>query len=208
MRITRTTRKLTRRLEQHLGAQALLILLVAWPALALAGRESWSGSFGRAVLFTAVGTAVLALDRRRESRAAGLSEADTADLDRKLRHGELPPRRRERVAMYRLLVHRRHRMRHAWIALPALALGIATALAVMVRGAVGAGLFLLTVLLSVAAVGAWGSRRRLTRLRRLEESLVRERERERERERARERARDRARQHARQRARVRLSAGA
>ncbi|WP_030548830.1 hypothetical protein [Streptomyces albus] len=200
----RKTRKLTQRLEQHLGAQALLILLVAWPALVLAGRETWAGSFGRAVMFTAVGTAVLALDRRRDSRAAGLSEADTADLDRKLRHGELPRRRRERVAMYRLLVHRRHRMRHAWVALPALALGIATALAVMVKGAVGAGLFLLAVLLCVTAVGAWGSHRRLTRLRRLEESLVRERERER----ARERDRARAHAHARQRARVRISAGA
>lgn len=98
--------------------------------------------------------------------------------------------------MYRLLVHRRHRMRHAWVALPALAVGIATALAVIVKGAVGAGLFLLAVLVCVTAVGAWGSHRQLTRLRRLEESLVREREREREHERERERERRRARVHA------------
>ncbi|MFI1952897.1 hypothetical protein ACH437_13765 [Streptomyces xinghaiensis] len=189
-------RKLTQGLERHLGAQALLILLVAWPALAFTGRESWSGSFARAAVFTAVGTAVLAFDRRRDSKAAGLSEDDAADLDRRLRHGEIPRRRRERVAMYRLLVHRRHRMRHAWIALPALAVGIATALAVIVKGAVGAGLFLLAVLVCVTAVGAWGSHRQLTRLRRLEESLVREREREREREQARERQRARARVHA------------
>ncbi|NJQ01200.1 hypothetical protein [Streptomyces zingiberis] len=178
-------RKLARRLERHLGAQALLILLVAWPAVALAGGGSWAGSLGRTLAFTAVGTAVLAFDRRRDGRAVGISDEAVADLDRQLRHGELPRRRRERVAMYRLLVHRRHRMRHAWLALPLLALGIATALAVIVKGAVGAGLFLLATLLVIAALGAWGSHRQLTRLRRLEESLVRARERERDRDRSR-----------------------
>ncbi|MFE3518124.1 hypothetical protein [Streptomyces sp. NPDC059166] len=91
-------------LDRSLTAQAIVIFVVGVAVHALLRRDGnivwW---VVQSALLTAVVIAIIAVQRRRTSRAAGADPRGIAELNRKIRHRELPRDPQERATMRRLV---------------------------------------------------------------------------------------------------------
>lgn len=132
-------RSFKRWLDHSLTAQAVLISVLLVGVAALVRRNEhpvwWVVQGG---VYSAVVITFLALQRRRIGRAVGTDARGVSELNRKLRHGEVPSEPEERAAMRRLVaeqsaqIERGARWLPYWlgvmglIAVGALALGVAS----------------------------------------------------------------------------------
>ncbi|MFD8308191.1 hypothetical protein ACFV29_38555 [Streptomyces sp. NPDC059690] len=96
---------LKRRLDSSLTAQAVLAFLLALSVTALFSRpdEHPTSRLLRSVLHAGMGVVFMVVQRRRIGRAAGTDASRLADLNRKIRHREVPTDPGERAAMRRLV---------------------------------------------------------------------------------------------------------
>ncbi|MES4901832.1 MULTISPECIES: hypothetical protein [unclassified Streptomyces] len=151
-------RGLKRWLDRSLTAQAALIVLLGVGISALVRRDEPPASWVvHGVLYAGVGIAIVAAQRRRAGRAAGTDARGLAELNRKLRHREVPSEPEEREAMRRLVADHLRRMERAgrwlpyWlgfmglIAVGILAVGVAT----------GSWLFPLVYAVFMAGLCSW-----------------------------------------------------
>ncbi|MFF8730337.1 hypothetical protein ACF073_28235 [Streptomyces sp. NPDC015171] len=106
-------------LDRSPTAQAVLVfVLCAGIGAVLERHDPPAVWLAKAALYTVVGVAVAAVRRRRVSRAAGTDARGYADLNRKIRHGEVPGDRAERETMRRLVAEQLDRMERAGRWLP------------------------------------------------------------------------------------------
>nr|WP_237521348.1 hypothetical protein [Streptomyces sp. SID4921] len=164
-------------MDRSLTAQAVLIFVVGVAGNALLRRD---GQVGWWVIQTAVCTAVaigiVAAQRRRVGRAAGVGPRGIAELNRQIRHGEVPSDPGTRATMQKLVAEQLGKMERGgrwlpyWlacmglIAAGMLALGIVTgSLVFPLVFAVGVALFCTWIL--------WMRRRALERHRHMRSAL-------------------------------------
>ncbi|MGW4026387.1 hypothetical protein, partial [Streptomyces sp. NPDC005009] len=130
-------------------------------------------------LYTGVAIAVLAVQRRRAARAVGTDAGGLADLNRKIRHHEVPQDLEEQAAMRRLVAEQLGQMERAgkWLPYWLGAMGL-VAVGMFVLGAVSGSLvFPLLFALGVVALCSWVlwmRRRSLDRLRWMRQALRQE----------------------------------
>ncbi|MGW0845322.1 hypothetical protein ACWD26_35355 [Streptomyces sp. NPDC002787] len=97
-------RSFKRWLDRSLTLQAVLVFLMGMGVNALFRRDEhpvwW---VVQSVLYTAIIVAFLAMNRRKVARAVGTDARGVAELNRKLRHREVPGAPEERAAMRRLV---------------------------------------------------------------------------------------------------------
>ncbi|MDX3224370.1 hypothetical protein [Streptomyces sp. ME19-01-6] len=130
---------LKRWLDRSLTAQAALIVALGVGISAVVRRGEHPASWVvHGVLYAAIGIAVVAAQRRRGRRAAGTDVRGLAELNRKIRHCEVPSDPEEQEAMRRLVADHLRRMERAgrwlpyWlgfmglVAVGILAVGVAT----------------------------------------------------------------------------------
>ncbi|MEU7280195.1 hypothetical protein AB0A69_15625 [Streptomyces sp. NPDC045431] len=145
-------------LDRSLIAQALLIFLVVLGVRAAVDREEhpvWWVVQG--VLYTAVAVAVIAAQRRKTARAVGTDPDRLAELNRKVRHREVPTDPGERAAMRRLVDQQLGRLERAgrWLPYWLGFMGL-VAVGLLVLGAVGGSWALpLVFAVSVIAFCCW-----------------------------------------------------
>ncbi|WP_405616686.1 hypothetical protein [Streptomyces sp. NBC_00076] len=97
-------RAFKRWLDRSLTAQAALAFLLGVGVNALLRRDDHPVLWViHAVIYTGVIIAFLAVRRRRASRAVGTDAAGIAELNRKIRHREVPRDAEERATMRRLV---------------------------------------------------------------------------------------------------------
>ncbi|AYL40320.1 hypothetical protein ACFTZ8_09720 [Streptomyces fungicidicus] len=170
-------RALKRRLDRSLTAQAVLIFALGVGVTALFRPEGppirWLVNSG---IYTAVALVFLVVQRRRTSRATGADASEVADLNREIRHGEVPGDPDRRATMRRLVDGHLDQMERAarwlpyWlgfmglIAVGMLVLGVTT-------GSLTYSLLLAAGLIVLCCGVLWMRRRSLDRLRRMRELL-------------------------------------
>ncbi|MEW1873026.1 hypothetical protein AB0420_33895 [Streptomyces caelestis] len=160
-------------LGRHVWAQVLLVVLLGWVVIMLMSPGEPALALLLRAAVTSVGAvAVLLVLRAREKRAAGGSGDRLADLDRRLRHGEIPSSPADRKAMLDLVEQRLHRTRHRRPALVVLWLMYALCVAAplllgLVRQALVCGLLGVVFL----PLLTWQGGRQLRRLREARETL-------------------------------------
>ncbi|MEU5207577.1 hypothetical protein AB0H44_32315 [Streptomyces pseudogriseolus] len=82
---------LKRLLDHSLTAQAVLVFLLGLGITALFRRDEHPAVWAlHSALYTGIAMAVLAVQRRRVARAVGTDAGGLADLNRKIRHHEVP----------------------------------------------------------------------------------------------------------------------
>jgi hypothetical protein len=168
---------LKRLLDRSVTAQAALVFLLGLGITALIRRDEHPAVWVfQSALYTGVAITVLAVQRRRAARAVGTDAGGLADLNRKMRHREVPQDPQEQAAMRRLVAEQLGQMERAGKWLPYW-LGV--------MGLVAVGLFVLGALNGsvvfplVFAVGMvalcfwvlWMRRRSLERLRWMHRTL-------------------------------------
>lgn len=170
-------RAFKRWLDRSLTGQAVLIFLLGVGVTALYRKDEhpvWWVVQG--VLYAAVAIAVLAVQRRKVGRAVGTDARGIAELNRKIRHREVPREPDERATMRRLVaellgqMERGRRWLPYWlgsmglVAVGMLVLGVATgsmsASLVFAVGVIGFGFWIL-----------WMRRRALDRCRYMRSAL-------------------------------------
>ncbi|TQJ89329.1 hypothetical protein [Streptomyces sp. SLBN-31] len=168
---------LKRRLDSSLTAQAVLAFLMALAITALFARpdEHPASWLLRSALYTGIGVVFIVVQRRRIGRATGADPRRLADLNRKIRHREVPSDPEERAVMRRLVAEHLRRMERGGRWLP-YSLGLMGLLAVglLVVGAVTGSLSLpvFTVLLiGICCWTLWMRRRTLDRCRHMQSAL-------------------------------------
>ncbi|MFH9618089.1 hypothetical protein [Streptomyces pratensis] len=98
-------------LDRSLTAQAVLIFALGLGLTAVFHRDGHPGWWViRTALFTAVVIGIVAVQRRRTGRAAGTGPRGVAEINRRIRHREVPEDPEERAAMRRLLAEQLGRM--------------------------------------------------------------------------------------------------
>ncbi|MCX2926850.1 hypothetical protein [Streptomyces sp. NEAU-W12] len=158
-------------LDRSLSAQAMVIFLLGVGIAALLRRDEHPVIWVvHGALYTGVTVAILAVQRRRAVRAAGVGPGAVADLNRRIRRGEVPRDPEERAAMRRLADDQLDRMQRAgrwfpyWLALMGL-----VAVGLLVLGVVS-GSVVPSVFFAVGTLGfcwwvLWMRRRSMRRLR-------------------------------------------
>ncbi|WP_328865261.1 hypothetical protein [Streptomyces sp. NBC_00304] len=90
--------------SHSLAAQALVLFLLGLGFGALFRRDDHPALWAvQSLLYTAVAIGALAYQRRRTSRATGARPGTVVDLNRRIRHREVPQDPEERVVMRRLV---------------------------------------------------------------------------------------------------------
>ncbi|MGY0070921.1 hypothetical protein ACWZEH_29925 [Streptomyces sp. QTS137] len=160
-----------RLLDRSLAAQAMLIFPLCVGATALLRRDEHPVVWVvQAALYTGVTVAILAAQRRRSVRAAGVGPGAVAGLNRGIRRGEVPQDPEERAAMRRLADDQLERMQRAgrwfpyWLALMGL-----VAVGLLVLGVVS-GSVVPSAVFAAGTLGflwwvVWMRRRSMRRLR-------------------------------------------
>ncbi|MEV0097326.1 hypothetical protein [Streptomyces sp. NPDC050738] len=98
-------------LDRSLPAQAVLVLVLAVGINALFRQgESPVRWLTQGAAYAAVAIAILAVQRRRASRAAGTDSRGLAELNRKIRHREVPTNPGEQASMRRLVAEHQGQM--------------------------------------------------------------------------------------------------
>ena len=176
-------RSFKRWLDRSLAAQAVVIFLlgVGVTALFRQGRHPvlWviQGAF-----YTAISVAVLVVQRRRASRAAGTDPRGLAELSRKIRHREVPSEPDERASMRRLVddqlgqLERKGRWLPYWLGFMGL---IAAALVVLgaAAGSLAFPLVIAAAIIGLCCWAVWMRRHALDRYRYMRAALQAEHER-------------------------------
>ncbi|MFF8673541.1 hypothetical protein [Streptomyces sp. NPDC015242] len=168
---------LKRLLDRSLTAQATLAFLLGLGISALSRRDEHPAVWVfHSALYTGVAIAVLAFQRRRAARAVGTDAAGLADLNRRIRHQEVPREPEEQAAMRRLVGEQLGQMERAgkWVPYWLGAMGL-VAVGMFVLGAVS-GSLLLPLVFAVAMVALcvwvlWMRRRSLDRLHSMRQAL-------------------------------------
>ncbi|GHB48839.1 hypothetical protein GCM10010377_44750 [Streptomyces viridiviolaceus] len=170
-------RALKGRLDRSLTAQAVVIFPLGVGIAALFRRDEhpvwWviQGAFYSAIAITFV-----AMQRRRAARAAGTGPRTVAELQRKIRHREVPEQPEERATMRRLVAEQLGRMERGgrwlpyWLGLMGL-----IAVGMLALGAVN-GSLVFPLLFAVGVIGfcswaLWMRRRTLDRYRHMRSAL-------------------------------------
>jgi hypothetical protein len=161
---------LKRLLDRSLTAQATLVFLLALGTTALLRRDEHPAVWVfQSALYTGVAIAVLAVQRYRAARVVGTDAGGLADLNRKIRHQEVPQDPEEQAAMRRLVTEQLGQVERAgkWLPYWLGAMGL-IAVGMLVLGAVSGSLvFPLLFLVGMAALCSWvlwTRRRSLARL--------------------------------------------
>ncbi|MER5447997.1 hypothetical protein ABT065_20610 [Streptomyces sp. NPDC002764] len=169
---------LKRRLDRSLTAQAVLAFLLALAITALFSRpdEHPASWLLRSVLYTGFGVVFMVVQRRRIGRATGTDPSRLADLNRKIRHREVPTDPEERAVMRRLIAEHLRRMERGrrwlpyWMGLMGL-----IAVGVLVLGAVTGSLslpvFSAVLLIGISCWTLWMRRRSMDRCRHMQSAL-------------------------------------
>ncbi len=148
-----TVLSLKRLLDRSLTAQATLVFLLGLGVTALIRRDEHPAVWVfQSALYTGVAVAVLAVQRRRAARAAGTDAGGLTDLNRKIRHHEMPQDPEEQTAMRRLVAEQLGQMERAgkWLPYWLGAMGL-FAVGMVVLGAVS-GSLVFPLLLAVGMV--------------------------------------------------------
>ncbi|MFI6038499.1 hypothetical protein ACIBBD_31065 [Streptomyces sp. NPDC051315] len=105
-------RALKRWFDRSLTAQAVVIFLVAVGVIALlSDRDEHPASWLiQGAIYTAIVMVFLAVQRRRTGRAVGTDPRGLAELNRRIRHREVPKDPEEQAAMRRLVAEQLGRM--------------------------------------------------------------------------------------------------
>lgn len=168
---------LRRLLDRSLTAQAILVFLLALGTTALLRRDEHPVAWVlHSALYSGVAIAVLAVQRHRAARAVGTDAGGLADLNRKIRHQEVPRDPQEQATMGRLVAEQLGQVERAgkWLPYWLGAMGL-VAVGMLVLGAVSGSLvFPLLFALGMAALCSWVlwmRRRSLDRLHRMRQAL-------------------------------------
>lgn len=171
---------LKRLLDRSLTAQATLVFLLGLGVMALIRRDEHPAAWVfHSALYTGIAVAVLAVQRRRAARAVGTDAGGLADLNRKIRHHEVPQDPEEQAAMRRLVAEQLGQMERAgkWLPYWLGAMGLVS-VGMFALGAVSGSLvFLLLFTVGMVALCSWGlwmRRRSLDRLRWMRQALRQE----------------------------------
>ncbi|MEU0302197.1 hypothetical protein ABZ252_22435 [Streptomyces sp. NPDC006175] len=98
-------------LDRSLAAQAVLIFVLGVGANALFRRDGHLGWWViQTAVFTAVAIGIVAAQRRRTGRAAGIDPRGIAELNRRIRHREVPSDPEERATMQKLVAEQLGKM--------------------------------------------------------------------------------------------------
>ncbi|MEW1681807.1 hypothetical protein [Streptomyces sp. T12] len=168
---------LKRLLDRSLTAQAILVFLLGLGVTALFRRDEHPAVWVlHSALYTGIAIAFLAVQRRRAARAVGTDAGGLADLNRKIRHREVPQVTEEQAAVRRLVAEQLGQMERAgkWLPYWLGAMGL-IAIGLFVLGAMSGSL----VFPSVFAAGmvalcfwvVWMRRRSLDRLHWMRQAL-------------------------------------
>ncbi|MFI9152379.1 hypothetical protein [Streptomyces sp. NPDC053367] len=168
---------LKRLLDRSLTAQAILVFLLGLGITALIRRNEHPAVWVlQSALYTGVAIAVLAVQRRKAARAVGTDASGLADLNRKIRHREVPQDPEGRAAMRRLAAEQLGQMERAgkWLPYWLGAMGL-VAVGLFVLGAIG-GSLVFPLVFALGMVGLccwvlWMRRRSLDRLRWMHQAL-------------------------------------
>lgn len=170
-------RRLPRWLDRSLAAHALLSFLLCLGITALWRRDEHPVLWViQAAIYTSAATLGLALQRRRVSRAVGTDPRGLVELNRKLRHREVPQDPEEQATMRRLVAEHLGRMERAgrwlpyWLGL----MGLAAAGMLALGTATGSLTLPLVFTFSVIAVCywiLWARRRSFDRCRSMQSAL-------------------------------------
>ncbi len=129
---------LKRLLDRSLTAQAVLVFLLGLGITALFRTDEHPAVWVlHSALYTGIAMAFLAVQRRRAARAVGTDAGGLADLNRKIRHHEVPQEPKEQAAVRRLVAEQLDEMERArkWLPYWLGAMGI-VAIGLVVLGAV------------------------------------------------------------------------
>ncbi|MGW6026184.1 hypothetical protein [Streptomyces sp. NPDC055099] len=170
-------RAFKRWLDHSLAAQAAMIFVVGVGVTAVFRPDEhpvvW---IIQGMLYTAIATTIVAVQRRKAGRAAGTDARGVAELNRKIRHREVPSEPQERASMRRLVAEQLGQMERARTWLPYW-LGFMVLLAFGMLGIGAASGSLVTpLILAVGLIGfcgwvLWMRRRSLDRFRYMRSSL-------------------------------------
>ncbi|MGW2499275.1 hypothetical protein ACWCV2_32905 [Streptomyces pseudogriseolus] len=168
---------LKRLLDHSLTAQAVLVFLLGLGITALFRRDEHPAVWAlHSALYTGIAMAVLAVQRRRVARAVGTDAGRLADLNRKIRHHEVPQEPKEQAAARRLVAEQLEQMERArkWLPWWLGAMGI-VAIGLVVLGAVSGSLVLPLVfaagMVALCFWVRWMRRRSLERLHWMRQAL-------------------------------------
>ncbi|MFF5369750.1 hypothetical protein [Streptomyces sp. NPDC013187] len=168
---------LKRLLDRSLTAQATLVFLLGLGATARIRRDEHPAVWVfHSALYTGAAIAVLAVQRRRAARAVGTDAGGLADLNRKIRHHEVPQDLEEQAAMRRLVAEQLGQMERAgkWLPYWLGAMGL-IAVGMLVLGAVSGSLAFPLLfaggMVALCSWVLWMRRRSLDRLRRMRQVL-------------------------------------
>ncbi|MFI6088301.1 hypothetical protein [Streptomyces sp. NPDC051218] len=164
-------------LDRSLAAQTILIFLLGVGVTAGFRRDEHPAVWlVQGTLYAAIATVFVAVQRRRASRAVGTDARRLAELNRKLRHREVPREPEERATMRRLVAENLGQMERGRTWLPYL-LGVMALIAVsmFVVGA-ATGSFVFPLVFAGGVIGfcgwiVWMRRRSLAHCRYMRSAL-------------------------------------
>ncbi|MGA5127058.1 hypothetical protein ACPCAG_27655 [Streptomyces pseudogriseolus] len=133
---------LKRLLDRSPTAQAVLVFLLGLGVTALFRTDEHPAVWVlHSALYTGIAMAFLTVQRRRAARAVGTDAGGLADLNRKIRHHEVPQEPKEQAAVRRLVAEQLEQMERArkWLPWWLGAMGIVT-IGLVVLGAVSGSL--------------------------------------------------------------------
>ncbi|CAL9661550.1 hypothetical protein [Streptomyces sp. enrichment culture] len=149
---------LKRLLDRSLAAQAILTFLLVLGITGVIRRDEHPAVWlFQSALYTGIAVAVLAVQRRRAARAAGTDTGRLADLNRRIRHQQVPHDPQERAAMRRLVTEQLGQVERAgrWLPYWLGAMGLVAA-GMLVLGAVSGSLvFPVLFAIGMAALCFW-----------------------------------------------------
>ncbi|MFE0470064.1 hypothetical protein ACFW2V_00420 [Streptomyces sp. NPDC058947] len=149
---------LKRLLDRSLTAQAILTFLLVLGITGVIRRDEHPAVWlFHSALYTGIAVAVLAVQRRRAARAAGTDTGRLADLNRRIRHQQVPNDPQERAAMRRLVTEQLGQVERArtWLPYWLGAMSLVAA-GMLVLGAVSGSLvFPVLFAIGMAALCSW-----------------------------------------------------
>ncbi|MGW7071047.1 hypothetical protein ACWGII_27865 [Streptomyces sp. NPDC054855] len=164
-------------LDHSLAAQAAMIFVLGVGVTALFRRDEhpvvW---IIQGMLYAAIATTIVAVQRRKAGRAAGTDARGVAELSRKIRHREVPSEPQERASMRRLVAEQLGQMERARKWLPYwLGSMVVIALGMLGLGA-ATGSLTIPLIVAVGLIGfcgwvIWMRRRSMDRFRYMRSSL-------------------------------------
>ncbi|MFG2535078.1 hypothetical protein ACGFU4_07480 [Streptomyces sp. NPDC048511] len=145
-------------LDRSLTAQAVLIFVLGVAGNALLRRDGQVGWWViQTAVFTAVAIGIVAAQRRRVGRAAGVGPRGIAELNRQIRHGEVPSDPETRATMQKLVAEQLGKMERGgrWLPYWLACMGLIAAGMLALGIVTGSLIFPLVFAVGVAVFCAW-----------------------------------------------------